>query len=125
MTTTQTTTAPVPTYDDLSAAVARLATQVADLTGQLREAQETACELQRERDQVQIRADTNARLAGAFRNDLDEVRLDLRRALSACRELTVVKGALEQQIDRMQNEPEQRPDDHTRRWPFKRVGNAL
>lgn len=86
-----------PTYDDLSAAVDRLATQVADLTAQLSEAQE----------------------------NLDDTRTELRRTRDICRELAVVKGALEQQIDRMQNQPEPRPNDHTRRWPFRRAGNQL
>lgn len=120
-----TTTAPVPTYDDLSAAVARLATQVADLTGQLREARETSCRMQQERNREKGRANLADNRAEGLYRDLHDVRIELRRALSACRELTVVKGALEQQIDRMQNEPEQRRDDHTKRWPFKRVGNQL
>lgn len=96
----------------------RLATE-RDVARQM--ASEATKDLVRARHQIHIADVVNT----ALRADLNEARIELRRTREICRGLAAAKGALELQIDRMQNPPEPRPDDHTRRWPFKRVGNAL
>lgn len=111
MKTVETTTAPEPTYNDLSAAVTRLATQVADLTSQVAH--------------ERTRAATNAALADRLYVRLDEMHTELRRVNEDRWRLARRAEAFGQQIDRMQAPRDPRPDDHTRRWPFRRIGNAL
>lgn len=89
------------------------------------DALEAACGLQQERDREKARADEQAAmaleqatLAAQHRDRLVEVDAELQQT-------RVTVRALEQQIDHMQNPPETRRDDHTRKWPFKRAGNAL
>lgn len=97
MTTAQTATAE-PTYDDLSAAVDRLAKQVADLTAQLSETQE----------------------------HLDDARTELRRTRDICRDLAVEKWARELQIDRDQHSPAPQPEPPRKKhWcrPKRKRGN--
>ena len=120
-------------FDTLIARIAGLALERDRAREAEAEALEAACRLQQERDQEKARADeqaaqalTQATLAARFRNRLEEVHTELRQTRNVCRNLAVVANdALEEQIDHMQNQPEPRPDDHTRRWPFKRAGNSL
>lgn len=125
--------------EDIHAGFDALIARIADLVlerDRAREAEaealEAACRLQQERDREKARAAeqaaqalTQATLATRFRNRLEEVHTELRQTRETCRNLAVANGALEMQIDHMQNQPEPRPDDHTRRWPFKRGGNSL
>jgi uncharacterized coiled-coil DUF342 family protein len=123
-----TTTRPVVeglTCEEIHSGFDALIARVAELVAERDEARAAAAEARQERDQALSRADANARVAGTFRNDLDDTRTELRRTRDICRKLAVAKGALEQQIDHMQTQPEPRPDDHTLRWPFRRLGNQL
>lgn len=86
------------------------------------DALEAACELQQERDRDRRLHDS---LANSLRAELDEAAEDKRALEIQCERLTATVRALEQQIDHMQNPPEQRRDDFTRRRPFRRGGNAL
>lgn len=124
--------APEVSREELITAVARLSERLADLAAQRDHARakadgalETACRLQQERDAARRDALIQERLANALRAELDEAAADKRRLTQRCHELAVTAGALEQQIDRIQNQPQARPDDHTGRWPFKRAGNSL
>lgn len=82
-------------------------------------------DLAAERDRAQRKALLQEQLVNSLRAELDEAAIDKRRLMQRCHDLAVTVGALEQQIDHMQNPPEQRRDDHTQWWPFKRAGNAL
>lgn len=132
MTAPTVTTPPELSREDLVTAVARLAERLADLAAErdaaradLAEALKSACALQQELDRARHDALTRERLAHALRADLDTAATNNWQLTQRCHDLAVTNGALEQQIDRMQNQPETQPDDHTRRWPFKHAGNAL
>jgi chromosome segregation ATPase len=79
-------------------------------------------ELTRARHQVHVADIVNT----ALQAELDQVRTELRRTRDICRDLAVVKGALELQIDRDQHghAPQPEPPRKQHRYrPRRRPGN--
>ena len=112
-------------FDVLIARIGELAAGRNHALGIAANALEAACQLQQERDRAQRKALLQERLANSLRAELDACAEDKRLLAIRCEKSAATIQALEQQIDRMQNPPEPQRDDHTRRWPFKRIGNRL
>jgi hypothetical protein len=112
-------------FDALIARIADMALERDRAQAAETEAVEAACRMQQERDRAQREALLQEHIADSLRAELDEAAADNRRLSLRCHDLAVTVGVLEQQIDRMQNPPEARRDDHTRRWPFRRAGGSL
>lgn len=103
----------------------RLATERDQVRAEHADLLKAKCLLHQELNRARNNALLQERLANSLRAELDEAATDNRRLSQRCHDLAITVGALEQQIDRAQKQPAPRPDDHTKRWPWTRIGRSL